>query len=402
MEIALWIIVILLGITLLLALDFTIGRKKHLATINKQIFPERYSQLDIFTTGPDLFEDYFAELKRAKKHIHVLFYIVKDDKISKEFLSILMDKAKEGVEVRLLVDWVGGTISRKSKQDLKTAGVEFVQSQTPKFPFLFYSSQVRNHRKVTVIDGELGYTGGYNIGKEYINLDKKLSPWRDYHLKVTGEGVQDLQKEFLLDWQKAAKVNLLQKSFYFPSSLEKGPIRQQFIPSEGNLLEGTLYDLINKAEKSIMIGTPYFIPSKKIFNQLLKAVDRGVSLTLLVPFTADHALVKEASFTYLRQLLKRDGNVEIHQYKKGFYHAKVLVIDDNLCDLGTANFDKRSMFLNFELNCLIYNQEFIQRVKTILYNDLMESEQVSLDDLNGFNPFRSLKERAAQTVSYFL
>lgn len=399
MEIVYWIIILFIGLTLLLALDFSIGRKRHLTQINKQKFPIRKSQLSIFTNGPDLFEDYFKQLKQAKKHIHVLFYIVKDDSFSQEFLDILIKKAQAGVEVRLLVDWVGGTISRKYKKKLKEAGVALVHSQTPKLPFLFYTSQVRNHRKISVIDGKIGYTGGYNIGKEYNNQDKKLCPWRDYHLKISGEGVQDLQREFLLDWKKAAKIDLLQNQIYFPP-LPKGEIRHQFIPSEGNLLEETLFDLITKSEKSIFIGTPYFIPSERIFKQLLIAIDRGVSITLLVPFTADHALVKEASFTYLRQLLKKGA--EVHQYKKGFYHAKVLLIDDKLCDLGTANFDKRSMFLNFELNCLIYNQDVIRQVKTILSQDLLDSEQVSLSDLNRFDPFRSLKERAAQTVSYFL
>lgn len=399
MEIAFWIIILITGLTLLLALDFSIGRKRHLAQINKQTYPMRNSQLTIFTKGPDLFDDYFTELKRAKKHIHILFYIVKNDSFSQEFLEILLRKAKEGVEVRLLVDWVGSAVSREYKKKLKEAGVEFVQSQVPKFPFFFYTSQVRNHRKITVIDGEIAYTGGYNIGKEYIDKDKKLSPWRDYHLKLTGEGVEDLQKEFLLDWKKSAKVHLLQNQIYFPP-LAKGEIRHQFIPSEGNLLEATLHELINKAEKSIIIGTPYFIPSASIFAQLQRAIDRGVSLTLIVPFTADHALVKEASFTYLRQLLKKGA--EIYQYKKGFYHAKVLVIDDKLCDIGTANFDKRSMFLNFEINCMIYNQDVIRQVKAILYQDILDSEQVSLAELNRFNPFRSIKERAAQTVSYFL
>ena len=396
MEIATWIIVC---ITLLLIVDFSIGRKRHLAQLNKQRFPERKSQLAVFTTGPDLFEDYFAELRQAKKHIHVLFYIVKDDSFGNEFLEILMQKAKQGVEVRLLVDWVGGSLSRKTKQKLKQAGVEFASSQVPKLPFLFYSSQVRNHRKITIIDGAIGYTGGYNVGKEYINKDKKLSPWRDYHLKVKGEGVQDLQKQFLLDWKRTMKVNLLQKEVYFPP-LHQGEIRHQLMPSEGNELEQTLYSMIQKAEHKMMIGTPYFIPSDRIFNELLKAVERGVQLTLLVPFTADHILVKEASLRYIRKLISSGGNV--YQYKKGFYHSKVFVIDDKLCDLGTANFDKRSMFLNLELNCLIYNQEFIQQVNMILQEDLRDSDEVSLEELNRFNPIRSLKERAAQTVSYFL
>jgi len=398
-EIAFWIVSTVISITLLLALDFMIGRKLHLSRLRRKHYPERQSQLRIFTNGPELFTDYFHELRKAKKHIHVLFYIVKDDGISQEFMAILKQKAQEGVEVRLLVDWVGCYLSRKSIKALKTAGVEFVYSQKPNFPFLFYKSQVRNHRKITVIDGMLGYAGGYNVGKEYNNQDKKLNPWRDYHLKIAGEGVHDLQEQFLLDWQRAAKVNLLQKDVYFPP-LARGEIRQQFVPSEGNLLEGVLYELLQKAEKSIFIGTPYFIPSPKVFNQLLSALDRGVSVTLLVPFMSDHALVQEASYTYLRTIIKHGATV--YQYKKGFYHAKVLLIDDRLCDLGTANFDKRSMYLNFELNCMIFNRDFITRVQMILRQDILDSKEVSLDDLNRFNPFRSLKERVALTFSYFL
>ncbi|MBM4761569.1 cardiolipin synthase [Bacillus sp. B15-48] len=396
---AFWILVILIGITLLLALDFTIGRRLHLAKVNKTYFPVRKSQLGIFTHGPELFEDYFAELRKAKEHIHILFYIVKNDEISHKFLAILKEKAKEGVEVRLLVDWVGCSISRKNIKKLKAHGIEFSYSQVPKFPFLFYNSQIRNHRKITVIDGKIGYAGGYNVGNEYVDQDKKLNPWRDYHLKLTGEGIQDLQKKFLLDWERATKVNLLHNQQYFPS-LQQGETRHQFVPSEGKQLEAILDELLSVAERSIFIGTPYFIPSEKVFNRLLSALDRGISITILVPFKADHILVKEASYTYLRKLIKKGASV--YQYKKGFYHAKVLVIDDKFCDLGTANFDKRSMFLNFELNCLIFNREFIERVQTILHQDLQDSRPVALRDLNRFNPFRSLKERAAQTVSYFL
>ena len=303
MEIAYWIIGIIIGLGLLLTLDFMIGRKRHLAKLSRRYYPIRKSSFDIFTHGPELFADYFTELRKAQKHIHILFYIVKNDQFSKEFFSILKDKAKNGVEVRLMVDWVGCSISGKSLKQLKTAGVEFAYAQKPKLPFLFYSSQVRNHRKITVLDGKIGYCGGFNIGKEYIDQDKKLSPWRDYHLKVHDEGVQDLQKQFLMDWQGAAKVNLLQNEIYFPK-LAKGEIRHQLVPSEGTLLEDTLFNLINKAEKSIIIGTPYFIPSKKVYTELLTAIKRGVNVTLIVPCKADHPLVKEASYRYLHHLLK--------------------------------------------------------------------------------------------------
>jgi cardiolipin synthase A/B len=395
-----WIVFwIIAGLAIWVSADFMLGRKQHLAKANTNLLPIRESNLEIFARGPELFDDLFSELKKAKQHIHILFYIVQDDKISQQFLKILKDKAQTGVEVRLLVDWVGNGLKRKTIQSLKSAGVEFAYSQTPKIPFLFYSSQVRNHRKITVVDGRIGYLGGFNIGKEYYDQDPKLSPWRDYHLKITGEGVVDLQKEFLEDWRAAAKVSLLQDKAYFPS-LQKGQISHQIVPTEGILLEDMISRLILNAEKSIFIGTPYFIPSKRVFQLLREAIQRGVSVTVLVPFTSDHILVKEAANPYLRALLK-DG-AEVHQYMKGFYHSKVLMVDEKICDIGTANFDKRSMFLNYELNCLIYDVDFISRVKLILTEDLLNSQKASHQDFNRVNLLLSIKETAARTISYFL
>ena len=395
MEIGWTVFGIIAGLALWVIIDFMLGRKQHLTKANKNLLPVRESDLAIFAKGPDLFDDLFSKLKNAKQHIHILFYIVQDDKISQEFLTILKEKAGEGVEVRLLVDWVGSGLKRKSIKSLKDAGVEFAHANTPRFPFLFYSSQVRNHRKITVIDGQVGYLGGFNIGMEYNDQDPQLSPWRDYHLKVTGEGVGDMQSEFLEDWRAAAKVSLLQDKAYFPP-LKKGPIRQQLVPTEGILLEDLFSKLISQAEQSIFIGTPYFIPSKRVFSLLREAIKRGVSVTILVPYKSDHILVKEASHPYLRTMLK-DG-AEVYQYLKGFYHSKVFLVDDRICDIGTANFDKRSMYLNYELNCLIYDPAFIRKVKHILTEDLLDSQKISLQDLSRV----SIKETAARTISYFL
>jgi cardiolipin synthase A/B len=399
MEIGWMIFLIIAVIVLWVIIDFLLGRKQHLAKAKKIVFPDRYSDMRIFAKGPELFDDLFSEIKKARQHIHILFYIIKDDKISHEFVSLLKEKAREGIEVRLLVDWVGSNLKRKTIQSLKNAGVEFAYTHKPKLPFLLYSSQVRNHRKITVIDGHIGYLGGFNIGDEYNDKNPKLSPWRDYHLKLTGEGAFDLQEEFLRDWHCAMKVNLLQNKTYFPD-LAKGAIRQQFVPTEGEALEDLIATLISEAKHSLIIGTPYFIPSKKVFDHLQAAIRRGVSVTVLVPYKSDHILVKEASYRYLRPLLK-DG-ADVYQYMKGFYHAKVITIDDNICDIGTANFDKRSMFLNYELNCLIYDPSFIKKVKHILTEDMLNSRKASLADFSRVNWFLSFKEAAARTISFFL
>lgn len=400
LKILIFILIAIFVIGAFLTFDYKFGRKKQLPTIKSNAFPFRESNLEIFTHGTDLFNHMFDDFNHAKKHIHVLFYICNDDRFGNEFLSLLKKKAEEGIEVRLLLDWAGSLkVSRKKIKELQSAGAEFAFSNVPTFPFYFYSSQVRNHRKITVIDGKIGYIGGYNVGNEYIDLDPKLSPWRDYHLKITAEGVLDLQQQFLLDWQEATKTNLRQNKIYFPP-LEKGRSRHKIISTEGFILEDTFSTLIQQAKKSITIGSPYFIPSKRILDDLLDALKRGVELTIIVPYVSDHILVKEASFPHLRAIIAAGANV--YQFKNGFYHAKILLFDDQICDLGTANFDNRSFFLNHEINCYIYDLQVIEEVKLILKKDLQDSVKLSLEDLNSLSLFSRIKEGVAKSISHFL
>jgi cardiolipin synthase len=400
MNFALILSVLLLLIIIWLVLDFNLGRQKHLSIVSKIETTIFHGNIEIFTHGRELFFDYFNEIRNAKKHVHVLFYIAKDDAISQEFFSILKEKALAGVEVRLLLDQIGSLKLKKATvKSLREAGIHFTFSNQVKLPFLFYSSQVRNHRKISIIDGEIGYLGGFNIGKEYIDEDPNLSPWRDYHLKITGVSVNFLQSVFLIDWNEHAKEDLNGKSAYFPV-MPKGRICHRFIPTEADHLEAFFIRLIQQAEQTIIIGTPYFIPSDMIFHELLAALQRGVDISVIVPYNADHFLVQEASYRYLRRLIKEGAAV--FQFKHGFYHAKTIVIDDKICDIGTANFDKRSLFLNKEINCYIYDSEFIKRVKEIIKNDINDSERLSLEVLNKPNLFRSVKEGIAGAISYFL
>lgn len=400
MKIAFILFGLILLIIIWLGLDFILGRKKHRSLFSKRETSVLHGNFDIFPHGKELFADYFKELTKAKKHIHVLFYIVKADPFSQEFLHILKEKAREGIEVRLLVDWLGSRkVTKQLVKELRDAGVHFAYSNTPRLPFLFYSLQVRNHRKISIIDGEIGYIGGYNIGKEYIDQDPILIPWRDYHLKITGESVSFLQSEFLIDWKEYANEDLLGQRAYFPA-LPKGAIRHRYIPTEVGFLEELFIELIQKATDSIWIGSPYFIPSKKILHELMRATQLGVSISIIVPYTADHPLVQEASLRYLRRLLS--VGVKVFQFKNGFYHAKTIVIDDKICDIGTANFDKRSLLLNKEINCYIYDRDFIGRLKEILTKDMLDSSPLTLADLNKPNLIRSFKEVIGGAISFFL
>ena len=392
-------VLVFLLIIIWLVLDFILGRKKHIKLVGYRETPILHGNLDIFPHGKKLFADYFSEIKAAQKHIHILFYIVKDDRISQEFLHLLKEKAREGIEVRLLLDRLGSKkVSRQMVAALRASGVRFAFSNPIKLPYLFYSTQVRNHRKISIIDGKVGYIGGFNVGKEYVDEDPKLCPWRDYHLKMTGEGVTFLQSEFLLDWKEYGHEDLFADSRYFPV-VPKGEIRHQLVPTEACHLEEKYLNLIQKATNSIFIGTPYFIPSKKLLQQLICAARLGITITVLVPYTADHPLVKEASYRFLRRLLKE--GIQVYQFKNGFYHAKTIVIDDKICDIGTANFDQRSLFLNKEINCYIYDLDFIARFKQVLQKDILDSKLITIADLKP-NFLQRVKESVAVALSIFL
>lgn len=398
------VIFIIAGIAAILSIwlimDYKLGRKKHLAGLKEKEYPLRKSNIQLFSNGNPLFSDMFAEIRSAKQHIHILFYIVKNDQFSKDFFSLLKQKAKEGVEVKLLLDWVGSNkVKRSMVKDLIANGAHFSFCQVPRPPFLFYSFQERNHRKITVIDGKIGYLGGFNIGKEYIDQDPKLSPWRDYHLKILGEGVRDLQEEFLLDWQQATDSKEMHHEKYYPP-LFQGDSEHQLKPTEGVFLEEIYSEILGRAKRAVVIGTPYFIPSDRIFELLRSLLRKKIQITVIVPFHSDHPLVKEASFKYFRILIQEGA--KIYQYQKGFYHAKFILIDDEILDIGTANFDKRSFFLNHEMNCYIYDKKCIKQMRKELEQDLENCLPLTLQDLNKPNPWRDLKERVAALVSTFL
>ena len=394
------------------ALDFQLGRKMHLKVTETIESPVLYGSLEIFSTGKELFTNYWEQLKKAQTSIDIVFYIVRNDTFSEEFLSILKKKAREGVRVRLLLDRIGSfKFSKKNIRALKGAGVEFKFDNQIRLPFLFYSSQIRNHRKITVIDGVTGYLGGFNVGKEYIDLDPKLSPWRDYHLKMTGEGAAYLQQVFNQDWQTEFPWEVVKRSHATQNTSVVSTVKHTdghdgtliahtLVSTEANLLETYYLQQLRSAQTSILIGTPYFIPSKQLFEELLAVLHRGVKLTVIVPATADHPLVQEASYRYFRPLLR--AGAKVYQYNNGFYHAKTVIIDDNVCEIGTANFDKRSLFLNKEINCYTFDTAFKNKLMEIIRKDIGDSKLLKLAQLEKPSLFRSLKEVIANAIAYFL
>lgn len=393
---SLFFIILLLWLTF----DLTYGRKLYIKKLKPLSFPLRHSNFQLYTYGQTLYDKLFFDITHAKEHIHILFFIVKNDEISHTFLDLLMKKAKEGIEVRLLLDRLGSHhLSKETIRQLHEHGVAFSFCRKIRPPFLFFSANQRNHRKITIIDGEIGYLGGFNIGEEYLGHDPNLGPWRDYHLRMTGEGVLDLQNQFLHDWHNDTKENLLEETRFF-KSLQKGDTPHRFIPTNGAYLEETFLHLIESAEKTLYIGTPYFIPGKKLLHALQTATKRGIHITVLVPKKADHPFVREAKLPYCRKLIA--NGCDIYEFQDGFFHAKLVMVDDCICDIGTANFDMRSLYINHEINCIIYKSFFLEQVKKEIQNDIKASTLLSLQDVSPTTLSSKVKEWIGTVFSYFL
>ncbi|WP_370875161.1 cardiolipin synthase [Metabacillus malikii] len=382
------------------SIDYYLGRKDHLAKSKYEVTPLRQSDFELIVDGNHLFKDLFHTIQKSKESIHILFYIVRNDQISHDFLSLLAEKASQGVDVKLLVDHIGSyRLKKKTISKLKTKGVKFSYTHKVRLPFIFYTSQARNHRKISVIDGKTAYLGGFNVGKEYLGHKLKFGLWRDYHLKITGEGVTDLQRQFLKDWFDSTGENYLDKTAYFPEQYQ-GSSTHHYIATYGIHLKKHVIDFIQSAEQEIFICTPYFIPGKELLNELLLALKRGVRVRLMVPMKSDHPFVKEASFPYYGKLIP--AGCEVYRFYQGFYHAKVIIIDDRLCDIGTANFDKRSQYLNDEMNCVIYDSVFINELKKYVDEDLTHCELLTYDDYKKRPFHKRITEGIATLISHFL
>ncbi|MEG2892930.1 MAG: cardiolipin synthase [Clostridium sp.] len=348
------------------------------------------NNITLYRDGSEKFKALKEELLKAKHHIHLEYYIVKHDAIGNEIKDILIKKVKEGVKVRFIIDKVGsGSLSKKYKRQLKKAGVDVVEYSYFLAPILrFINTQInyRNHRKIAIIDGRVGFLGGNNIGDEYLGKGD-LGYWRDSHIKVTGDFVLGLQGVFLDDYFTIKKANeeelLYESGFndYFPQSTESGGQVVQLVKSgpdsEYPAIMHSVLKMINLAKDHIYITTPYFVPPECIMEALKVAALSGVKVHIIFPGQYDHLIVHYASRSYLGELLKCGARVYLYN-PKSFVHAKVMSIDGKISTLGTANMDMRSFELNYEINCVVYDEDFTKSVEDMFHDDLVDSSELTL------------------------
>lgn len=358
--------------------------------------------VQIFDDGRAKFDQLIADLKNASDHIHIQYYIYRMDGLGKEIHDILLEKVRQGVQVRLLYDDMGSRGTKKSDfQQLIKEGGEIERFFPSLFPLFNPRLNYRNHRKIVVIDGKIGYTGGFNIGDEYIGKDPKFGYWRDTHLRIEGSSVHPLQTRFILDWNQASSVHDVEyDERYFPSIQTSGDVTLQIISSgpdeEWEQIKNGYLKLIAMAKKSIYIQTPYFIPDASFLDSLRIACLSGIDVRIMIPNKPDHAFVYWATFSYIGQLLKCGAKVYI--YENGFLHTKMIVIDREASTVGTANIDVRSFKLNFEVNAFIYDRNTSSNLADLFERDITLSSELTSE----LYKKRSRKIKMKESISILL
>lgn len=336
---------------------------------------------EILINGEETFRSIIKELKQAKHHIHLEYYIVRNDDIGNEIKDLLISKAKKGVKIRFLYDAVGSwQLTKKYIQELKQAGVEMVAFGPVRLPVLNSKFNFRNHRKIIVIDGNIGFVGGLNIGDEYLGKDKSIGFWRDTHLKVKGEAVRSLQLIFLQDWFYMTDDRFLTNDYLSPISDENAHGGVQLIAggpdNEWSVIKNIFFSLMTSATKSIWIASPYFIPDEDILSAIKIASLSGIDVRILVPNKPDKRIVFHASRSYFPELL--EAEVKIYEYENGFMHSKIIIVDGEVASIGTCNMDMRSFHLNFEVSAFLYKTQSTQRLVTEFLNDINNAKELEL------------------------
>ncbi|AJR03484.1 cardiolipin synthase [Siansivirga zeaxanthinifaciens] len=352
------------------------------------------NEVKLFVNGNDKFELLLKDLESAQNFIHLEYYIIKDDTIGNKLIKILCDKAKAGVNVRLSVDGVGSELSAKAIQTLKASGVEIYKFMPVFFPKFTGKMNYRDHRKIAIIDGLIGYVGGMNISDEYLNYKNDKQFWRDTHLRIVGDAVAMLQIHFLTTWDFVSNNKTKIQSNFFPESKTSKNTKLQIAASgpdtDWACIKQALIMAINTATEYIYITTPYFIPSPEIITALQIAEKSGVDVRILIPEKSDSWIAKHATDSYLQTCL--ESNIKIYLYTKGFIHSKTQVLDDAVSSIGTANLDYRSLNINFEINAFVYCTEFSKSLKAQFLEDLKTSKQITLEGWHKRSKSKKLKE----------
>lgn len=333
----------------------------------------------VYIDGASMLADLIKELYRAKHHIHVEFYIFEDDAVGRLVRDVLIDKAREGVKVRVLHDDVGcWKVSHAFYEQMLCEGIEVMAFLKVRFPQFTGKVNYRNHRKIVVIDGKVGFVGGMNLAERYVK-GVPWGVWRDTHAKLEGKAVYGLQTAFLTDWY-AMDRTLFTSAEYFPKTDVRGNVVAQIVTSDPvgewrDIMQGLMMAICS-ARRYFYVQTPYFLPDEEVKTALQTAALAGVDVRIMLPKKADTWLIHKASLSYLAEMMK--AGVKIYLYRKGFIHSKLMVSDDEFSTIGSTNMDFRSFEHNFEANAFFYDKDTASALKEIFLADQRDCMLLSL------------------------
>lgn len=331
------------------------------------------TRTEILKNGEATFLEMKQRLKEAKDFIHLEYYIFRFDRLGQELMDILTDKVKEGVDVRLIYDAFGSfSLSEQDRRKMAESGIQLHPFLPLKTAWFTQKFNFRNHRKIIVIDGKIGFVGGLNVGVEYLGEDNKFGFWCDTHVLLEGEAVQTLHAIFLLDWKYVSGEKLFENPFYLKQVPAEGEGLVHVVATgpETRDMSDHYYAMISCATESVWIATPYFIPNQAIMTALRIAAEKGIQVRLMVPESNDGFLTQYATQSYFPELLL--AGIELYTYQKGFLHKKVIIVDGDMASIGTANMDQRSFHLNFEVNLFLTGTDSIDDLVTHFEEDLKE------------------------------
>lgn len=361
------------------------------------VLPFKNNETEIYTSGYEFFPSLLMEIGKAEHHIHLDTFIIASDPLGQIVADALIDKARQGVEVRVIYDDVGSWKTKNRFFDrMRAEGIEVYAFMPVRFPVFTSKVNYRNHRKICVIDGEVGFIGGMNIAKRYIKGIKKLA-WRDTHVKITGAAVYGLQRAFLVDWFFVSR-ELITDHVYYPASkvAENDSLIQIVTSSPTSLwpeIEQGYVRVLTSAKRYVYMETPYFLPTDPILFAMRTAALSGVDVRLMIPYETDTKIVEWASRTYVLATVK--AGVKVYLYKAGFNHSKLLVADDSIATIGSTNVDFRSFENDFEANAFFYDKKIALEVKDIFLKD--QEECVSLENVRNLT-HRSFLQRLWESI----
>ncbi len=346
---------------------------------NNNAFFTNNNKVEMLINGEQKFKLLIKDLDKAVNHIHLEYYIFEEDKIGNEIINKLVEKSNEGVVIRFIYDDVGSNLSLKARKKLKKAGVE-AHPIMPVYLRKFSKANYRDHRKIIVIDGKIGYVGGINVADRYINKEGEKY-WRDTHLKIEGNAVHSLQIAFLLNWYYAVKKKLNFTKNLFPNITLKGNQCVQIAGSGPDTdwasIMQAFFVAITSASKRVWITSPYFIPNEPVLTAIKTAALSGIDVQIIFPHQPDSYIVHVASMSYMKEVL--EAGVKVHLYTKGFIHAKTLLVDDVFSSVGTANMDYRSFDQNYEINAMVYSQKFAAELEEQFLVDVEQCVPLQLN-----------------------